>query len=374
MPSLCSVTKSRRLLRSFHSALMVFGIYQAGAPILAARPQSASSHQVANTPPKSDGNSKTEYHEDFTVLPLDKNKLTMDTLVLGEKDDSPNSSFVRERWHVIWRPGDPIDLYVVKPKGVEKPPVIIYLYSFPQDTDRFKENFWCDYATGGGYAAVGFVSAVTGQRAELRPLNQNFFNQLPEALGATVHDIQMILNYLTERGDLDMTRVGILGQGSGGGIAILASAVDPRIKALDLLTPWGDWPLFLEKSKMVPAKERDALTTPDFLKSVSGVDPLDWFPKVKARYVRIENLRGDGHMPDAAQEKLEDAAPPIAEIDQFGDGFAFYPMAANGRIFSWLKAALQPDAKPQAASEKSERVHYFPPKGDPNPLGLTKSN
>src|ERR1035441_1223230 len=49
------------------------------------------------------------------------------------------------------------------------------------------------------------------------------------SLALTVHDVQMVLNYLETRGDLDMSRVGMFGQGSGGAIAVLAAAADSRI-------------------------------------------------------------------------------------------------------------------------------------------------
>jgi hypothetical protein len=309
------------------------------------------------------------YHEDFSALPLDKNHLKLDLEILGEKDDKPGTNFIRERWHLEWRPGDPIDVYVVKPRGIEKPPVILYLYSYPQDTDRFKQDYWCGQTTGGGTAAVGFVSAVTGHRLDSRPLTDDFFNQMSEALGATVHDVQMILNYLETRNDLDMSRVGMFGQGSGGAIAIMASAVDRRIKALDLLTPWGDWPVFLKSSTFIPPTERAAVNKPDFLSQVAPLDPLQWLPKVKARSVRIQDVRKDGHMPDDAQEAIEGAAPDFAELDEFGDAAALFPAAANGRLLVWMRSQLQPDAKPQVAMEKSQRIHFFPPKADPNPLG-----
>jgi len=308
------------------------------------------------------------YQEDFSVLPLEKNHLKLQIAVLGEKDDKPGTPFIRERWHLMWRPADPIDVYVVKPRGVEKPPVILYLYSFPQDTDRFKEDYWCGQTAGAGFAAVGFVSALTGHRLENRSLKDDFFNQLPESLGATAHDVQMILNYLASRGDLDMNRVGMFGQGSGGAIAILASAVDPRIKALDILTPWGNWPVFLAKSTFVPSEDRLALDKPDFLSKVAGLDPMQWFPNVKARSVRIQDVRKDGHMPDEAQESMEAAAPQTAEIDQFGDAAALVPAAANGKLLEWLRSRLAPDAKPQVAMEASQRVHFYPPKAPANPL------
>ena len=81
-------------------------------------------------------------------------------------------------------------------RSVKNPPVIIYLYSFPQDTDRFKDNAWCTTVTSGGYAAVGFVSERTGHRMEHRPVKEWFVSEFRESLGASTHDVQMILNYL----------------------------------------------------------------------------------------------------------------------------------------------------------------------------------
>jgi len=344
--------------------------------VLGQQSQAAAPEPVVRTaePKSSEKTAKdpaSTYQEDFAALPLEKNHLTAEIPVIGERDDTPGKPFIRERWQMMWRPGDPLDVYVVRPRGVEKPPVVLYLYSFPQDTERFKQDYWCGQTTGMGFAAVGFVSAVTGHRLEYRSLKDDFFNQLPEALGATVHDVQMILNYLASRNDLDMSRVGIFGQGSGGSIAILASAVDPRIKALDVLTPWGDWPIFLAQSTIVPQEDRQQVNKPEFLKKVAGLDPLQWFPKVKAQSVRIQNIRRDGHTPDAAQELMEAAAPETAEIDQFGDTAALVPMAGNGRLLEWLTAQLRPDAKPQVALDKSQRTHVFPARMPADPLGTT---
>jgi len=77
----------------------------------------------------------------------------------------------------------------------------------------------------------------------------------------------MILNYLEKRGDLDMDRVGMFGQGSGGAIAVLAAQADTRIKVLDLLNPWGDWPDWLKNSPHVPEDERAAYLNDHLLKT-----------------------------------------------------------------------------------------------------------
>jgi hypothetical protein len=305
------------------------------------------------------------FQEDWDSIGLETSVLTPDEPVLGEKYDLPGNNFVRELYQVVWRPGDPIDLYVVRPRGVKKPPVVLYLYSFPQDTERFKSDHWCGSTTANGYAAVGFVSALTGHRAEHRPPKQWFVSELQESLATTTHDVQMILNYLGTRGDLDMDRVGMFGQGSGGAVAILAAAADARIKALDVLTPWGDWPTWLGKSKFIQDDQRAKYVAPEFAARVASLDPVRWLPKVKSRNVRIQNVRQDGGVPDEVEEKIEAAAPDRAEINQFGDSRALVPAAAGGRLLDWMKAQLQPrDAKPSVATAKTERVHFYPAKAD----------
>jgi dienelactone hydrolase len=311
------------------------------------------------------------FHEDWNTITLESSAaLQPIPLVSTPKNDLPQNSFIRELYQVQWRPGDPMDLYVVRPRGVAKPPVVLYLYSYPQDTDRFKNDRWCTTVTEGGFAAVGFVSALTGHRYHDRPMKEWFVSELQESLAKSTHDVQMILNYLATRDDLDMSRVAMFGQGSGGAIAILASAADPRIKVLDLLDPWGDWPDWLAKSTAIPENERAAYLKPEFLAQVAPLDPVAWFPKVKAEHILLQDVRRDPIIPNECQERLEAAAPERATIDQFGNSRALYPVAAGGKVFDWMKSQLRSDGK--TPTEHTERVSYFPPLGDP-PLAAPQS-
>src|SRR5271165_5682765 len=200
--------------------------------------------------------------------------------------DAPK--YTVELLQVQWRSGDPIDLYVMKPRGVKKPPVILYLYGYPTDTDIFKRDAYQELVTKDGFAAVGFVSALTGHRYHDRPMKQWFLSDLQESLGTSAHDVQMVLNYLASRGDLDMNRVGMFGQGSGATIAILASAVDARIKVLDVLDPWGDWPTWIATSPFVPEDERADYVKPEFLEKAATMETLEWLPKIQAKKFRME--------------------------------------------------------------------------------------
>jgi hypothetical protein len=285
--------------------------------------------------------------EDWNSLTLAHNELTPERPLLGERDVFPQ--FTRELIQVKWRKGDPIDLYVIRPTVVAKPPAILYLYSYPSETDRFRNDDYCARATRDGFAAIGFVSALTGHRYQNRPMKQWFVSELPEALGSSVHDVQMILNYLSTRNDLDMDKIGMFGEGSGGSIAILAAAADPRIKSIDLLDPWGDWPEWMAKSEIIPEEERPNYLKPEFLKQAAVFDPVQWLPQLKTQHLRIQQVMDDSVTPKAAKERIESAAPRTAQVVRYESTREFFGAVSGGRIFQWAKEQLRPAPLAQPA-------------------------
>jgi hypothetical protein len=274
-------------------------------------------------------------HEDWGDLSITQSGLRVGEPLLGEKDDYPE--FTRELLQVQWRASDPIYLYVVRPRGVENPPVILYLYSYPYEKPRFLNTDFCRRVTKDGFAAVGFMSALTGHRYHDRPMRKWFVSELREALGTSTHDVQLVLNYLASRGDLDMHRVGMFAEGSGAAIAILAAAADTRIKALDLYNPWGDWPDWLAKSSLVPETERADYLKPEFLAQVATLDPVQWLPKLGSRRIRIVHVRKDGTTPELCKKKIESAAPSLIQIVRYEDSQALIIASAKGQLFQWIK-------------------------------------
>ena len=262
--------------------------------------------------------------------------------------------YTLELLQVQWRWGDPLDLFVIKPKGVKNPPVILYLFSYPNDTDVFKDPAFEKAVTRDGFAAVGFVSALTGHRYHDIPMKKWFVSELQQCMSMTAHDVQMILNYLATRGDLDMSRVGMFGQGSGASIAILASAVDARLKVVDVLDPWGDWPTWMAVSPFVPENERKDYVTPEFQKKAATVDPVDWLPKVQALQFRYQDVVFDTTItPGPSQDKLRAAAPARTNFVLYKkeeDFKAAFP--ENGMNLAWMEQglrALSPDSAPASA-------------------------
>jgi hypothetical protein len=277
--------------------------------------------------------------EPSTTPSLEGSDLKPFPVISGDVDTIDNA-YTHEVTRVQWRPGDPIDLYIVKPAGIKNPPVILYLYSYPFENDRFLNHDFCKFLVKDGYAAIGFASALTGHRYHDRPMKEWFVSELAESLATSAHDVQMILNYLSTRGDVDMNRVGMFGDGSGAAIAILAAAVDPRIKTLDLLDPWGDWPAWIAKSTRIPEKERPDYLKPEWLANVAPLDPIKWLPQLKTPRIRIQLIKSVTVTPQEAQKKLEAAAPANAQIIHYENSPAFQQAIAGGKGFDWIKKQM----------------------------------
>jgi hypothetical protein len=267
--------------------------------------------------------------------------------LIGYVNDHPG--YTVELLQVQWRWGDPLDLYVMRPKGISKPPVILYLYGYPSDTDRFKDEGFQDSATRNGFAAVGFVSALTGHRYHDRPMKEWFVSELSECLATSAHDVQMVLNYLATRDDFDMTRVGMFTQGSGASIGILASAVDPRIKVLDAIDPWGDWRAWMATSPVIPDEERPEFLKPEFLKKVAALDPVDWLPKMQAKKFRLQDATFETNTPSRSKEKLRAAVPAGATLVIYKTPEEFNKVVRDKSELEWIQHELRslPDSHPE---------------------------
>lgn len=294
--------------------------------------------------------------EDWATPALSSSSLKPALPLVSDISSHPEE-YHTELIQVQWRFGDPIDLYVLKPSGVKNPPVILYLYSYPSETEIFRSEDWQKAATKDGFAAVGFMTALTGHRYHDRSVNDWFVSELQECLAVSAHDVQMVLNYLAQRGDLDMDRVGLVGEGSGASIGILASAVDPRIKALDVLDPWGDWPTWMAKSPFVPDDERANFVTPAYLKKVATLDPIDWLPKIQAKKFRLQDATFHDETPASIHAKLRSTVPAGAAIVTYNTMKEYAAAVNNNKHMDWmyqqLRALPDPKAGTAVAAEHS---------------------
>jgi hypothetical protein len=271
-----------------------------------------------------------------------------------------------------WRDNDPIDVYVILPKGVRRPPVAIYLYGFPVDESRFRNDTFCKLVTQGGVAAIGFVPALTGQRYHGVPMKTWFVSELHDSIVKTVHDVQMVVSYATTRDDLDASRVGIFGQGSGATIAGLAASVDPRITAVDLMDPWGDWSEWFAHSKLVPQTERADYLKPEFLEALVPLDPLRWLFKLEGKPVKVDDVMYETGTPTVAKAKIEAALPSSVLLVRYKSPEEFQANALkDGKLVTWIHERL---TEPPTTATTKEAVSRAQSKSSENRIQARDSH
>jgi len=313
-----------------------------------AKQDQASNTKTAEKQPKNvspAGNIDLPVSTENWLMPGDiKTGLKPAPPALGQRDEQPE--FVRELYRLQWRPGDPIDVWLILPKIAgkvpERAPVILYLYSYTDTEGRARDDGWCKRATADGYAAVAFVSDLTDYRFRNHGLSRWFVSELAESLGSTTHDVQLILNFLAQRGDIDMSRVGMFGMGSGATIAILAAHADARIMALDVLEPWGDWPDWVSKSALLSPAERPKYERKEFLSSIASLDPVTYLPTLKTPNFRLQLVLNGQITPPAARERIAAAAPVRATVVKHRSPEDLYKAWETAGLSGWIKQQLRP--------------------------------
>jgi len=286
------------------------------------------------------------FKEEWSTISLAKSGLPTGPVAgaLLSKVNLPGGC-TRELLRLQWRPADPIDLYVIRPAEAMSPPVALFLLNYTFDTDIYRSDDWCNQARKNEVAIIGFGSALSTQRFHApRPMKEWFVSELQEALATSTHDVQLVLNYLETRKDLDLNHVGIFGQGSGGAIAVLAAAADTRIIALDLTNPWGDWPDWLKGSQQIPEDERASYLKPEFLQKVDSLDPVTYLPELKGKSLRIQQVKNDPVTPLAAKDKIASAAPGMDKVVRYADNAAEHEAWGSNGIAGWLGKQLHPEA------------------------------
>jgi len=154
--------------------------------------------------------------------------------------------------------------------------------------------------------------------------------------------VQLILNYLAQRGDMDMDHVGMFGMGSGATIAVLAARADTRIKTIDLLDPWGDWPDWLKDSPVVPNAERTKYLTPEFLRSAAPFEPTAHLPYLGNRSVRLQQIWSEPLTPNTAKAKIADAVSLRTTVVRYNNPQELRKAWQSDGLSGWVKHQLRP--------------------------------
>jgi len=151
--------------------------------------------------------------------------------------------------------GKPISLDIFLPGNNKPAPVVIYAHGFNGFKDWGNFDLVADKFAKQGYAFVKFNFSHNGTS----PDHPEVFVDL-EAFGSNnyskqLEDLRIVTDWVCDPVNqyhqyIDTNQLNLVGHSMGGGIAILFTARDKRIKMLitwasicECKTPWGNWPV-----------------------------------------------------------------------------------------------------------------------------------
>jgi hypothetical protein len=132
----------------------------------------------------------------------------------------------------------------------------------------------------------------------------------------------------------------------------VVAAEDPRIKVLDVLDPWGDWPTWIATSPFVPDDERADYMKPEFFKKAATLETLEWLPKIQAKAFRFQQNVFEADTPKPIKQKLREAAPHGTTFVQYQTMEEFKAAFPKSTNLDWVKRQLK--SLPAETAPKTE--------------------
>lgn len=153
-----------------------------------------------------------------------------------------------------------VPAYFVKPKNIEKPPVVLFCHSHGGKYHLGKDELlignsymfappYAEALTKAGYAALCIDSPIFGERSgrdELTYYKETIW-QGKVLWGLMVYDHLRAIDYLYTRDDIDVSRLASLGMSMGSTMSWWLAALDERIKVCVDICCMTDFHTLIEK-------------------------------------------------------------------------------------------------------------------------------
>jgi dienelactone hydrolase len=208
--------------------------------------------------------------------------------------------------------GDPVSAWLVRPAVPADAPAPAILFWHWLDTEAPDGNRDEFLPHARELAARGVVSllpqgrfpwsiAPTGSSADAREVRRE------------VDRLRRGLDLLASRGDVDPSRLGIVGHDFGAMLGVIAAAEDERVSTLALIAPtprWGDW--FLP---FWPITE-DRI---EYLAAMRPLDPVELISRVAPRPILLQFGRRDFYIPlmDGLEFRAAAGGESVAELNAY---------------------------------------------------------
>jgi len=282
-----------------------------------------------------------------------------------ERQDLPGG-LVRERLRLPgFDPDEAVPAIAIRPASGGFFPVAICLHCFR----GAKENLepWCrDLATQGIFA-LSIDAHLHGERSiagifhadNIAALGGEYSIWVHQtAIARTAQDVPVILDALSRRSDVDVSRVAATGWSMGGSTAMVLAWREPRIRVVASVVGAVDF--WWDVTKLPPGPEqaaRKASYGPRLRELVNSIDPQLRFGRIPPKKLCLVNGGRDEYIDIESIRRFVADLKPLYQADPGCLRFVPFPEAGHGvtaamwqEAQAWIVRGL--DKKPSAANPR----------------------
>jgi dienelactone hydrolase len=226
----------------------------------------------------------------------------------------------REKLYLAgWDPDEPVPAYLYYTKGNKGMPVVIMMHGLGGSKEQYAPRMqeWA----GKGLFVVAIDAHLHGERKvpgifpegkSLGGLGTDYSIWVHQsAVSHTARDVSKILDALSARPEVDLSRIGVAGVSMGGSTCMVLAWKEPRISVVVGLIGAVDF--WYDVTKTPPGKEQDARReklSPRVRQLVSSLDPQDRMAAIAPKALFLANgARDDGIDIESVRKFVKDLKP-----------------------------------------------------------------
>jgi len=237
-----------------------------------------------------------------------------------EKKQTPHDSQIeREKLYLTgWDPDEPVPAYLYYKKGNKSMPVVIFVHGLGGSKDQYPQRMreWADK----GLFVVTIDAHLHGERKvpgifpqgkNLGGLGTDYSIWVHQsAIAHTARDISKIIDALSARSDVDLTRIGVAGVSMGSSTCLVLAWKEPRISVVVGLIGAVDF--WYDVTKTPPGKDQDVKRAELSLRVrqlVNSIDPLDRKSAIAPKALFLANGARDAIDIESIKKFVKDLRP-----------------------------------------------------------------
>jgi dienelactone hydrolase len=247
-----------------------------------------------------------------------------DPPALAQEGKQPlkDSPIVREKLYLAgWDPDEPVPAFLYYKKGNKAMPVVIFLHGLGGSKDQYVAHMQ-EWANKGLFVVTidahlhgeRKVPGIFPQGKSLGGLGTDYSIWVHQsAIAHTARDVSRIIDALSARSDVDLSRIGVAGVSMGSSTCMVLAWKEPRISVVVGFI--GAFDFWYDVTKTPPGKDQDARRAALCLRVrqlVNSLDPQDHKAAISPKALFLANGARDEIDIESIKKFVKELRPSYA--------------------------------------------------------------